>query len=50
MVKKQFHLTEEGVAELKAEVEKLVASRISIAEAIRVAREQGDLSENAVYL
>ncbi len=49
MVKKQFHLTQEGVDELKEELEKLVEARGDVAEAIRVAREQGDLSENAEY-
>jgi transcription elongation factor GreA len=48
-MKKQFHLTETGLAELKEELQNLVASRPSIADAIRVAREQGDLSENAEY-
>jgi transcription elongation factor GreA len=48
-MKKQFHLTEEGVAELKTELDTLVARRGEVAEAIRVAREQGDLSENAEY-
>lgn len=49
MAKKQFYLTEEGVQELKAELESLVHGRSTISEAIRVAREQGDLSENAEY-
>lgn len=48
-MKKQFHLTEEGIAELKAELETLVGNRIIVADTIRVAREQGDLSENAEY-
>lgn len=49
MVKKQFHLTEEGVAEFKVEHDALMAGRTRVSEAIRVAREQGDLSENAEY-
>lgn len=48
-MKKQFHLTKEGVAELKAELEKLLAERGPIAERIKSAREFGDLSENAEY-
>lgn len=48
-MKKQFHLTEEGVAELRDELAVLIAGRSDIAEAIRAAREQGDLSENAEY-
>lgn len=48
-MKKQFRLTQEGVNELKAEVAALVAKRTEVAEAIRTAREMGDLSENAEY-
>ncbi len=48
-MKKQFHLTHEGVAELKAELEKLLAERGPIAERIKTAREFGDLAENAEY-
>jgi transcription elongation factor GreA len=48
-MKKQFHLTAEGVEELKKELELLVAQRGPIAERIRTAREFGDLSENAEY-
>ena len=48
-MKKQFRLTKEGVEELKAELEKLIAKRGDVAEAIKVARDQGDLSENAEY-
>ncbi len=48
-MKKQFHLTEEGIAEFKAERDLLVSGRSRVSEAIRVAREQGDLSENAEY-
>lgn len=48
-MKKQFHLTQEGINELKAEHAQLVEGRPAVAEAIRVAREQGDLSENAEY-
>ncbi len=48
-MKKQFHLTPDGVAELKAELEQLVAQRGEIAEKIKSAREFGDLTENAEY-
>jgi len=48
-MKKQFHLTKEGVAELKQELETLIAQRGPIAERIKTAREFGDLSENAEY-
>ena len=48
-MKKPFHLTSEGVAELKQELETLIAQRGPIAERIRTAREFGDLSENAEY-
>ncbi len=48
-MKKQFHLTAEGVEELKAELDEAVAARTEIAERIKLAREFGDLSENAEY-
>lgn len=48
-MKKQFHLTKEGVAELKAEHVSLVAERGPIAQRIKDAREFGDLAENAEY-
>ena len=48
-MKKQFRLTQEGVDELKAELANAVAKRTDIADAIRSAREMGDLSENAEY-
>ncbi|HSH55527.1 MAG TPA: transcription elongation factor GreA [Candidatus Limnocylindrales bacterium] len=48
-MKKLFHLTEEGVAELKAELEHLISQRSEVAERIKTAREFGDLSENAEY-
>ena len=46
---KTFHLTQQGVDELKAEREDLLKKRIETAEAIKNAREMGDLSENAEY-
>jgi len=46
---KQYRLTAEGVKELEAELAILTAKRAPIAEAIRSAREMGDLAENAEY-
>jgi transcription elongation factor GreA len=48
-MKKQFRLTQSGVNELQSELETLVAKRAGIADAIKTAREQGDLAENAEY-
>jgi|HubBroStandDraft_4_1064222.scaffolds.fasta_scaffold60431_2 transcription elongation factor GreA len=48
-MKKQFHLTHQGVEELKAELEELIGQRGEIADRIKTAREFGDLSENAEY-
>lgn len=48
-MKKQFRLTNEGVAELQSELDELVGKRGDIAQSIKTAREQGDLSENAEY-
>ena len=48
-MKKQFHLTTDGVNELKDELEELVAQRKPIAERLKTAREFGDLTENAEY-
>jgi len=48
-MKKQFRLTKEGIAELEAELATLVAKRPVIADAIKTARELGDLAENAEY-
>ena len=49
IMKKKFRLTSVGVQELKTELESLIAKRADLAEAIRSARELGDLSENAEY-
>jgi len=49
IMKKQYHLTPEGLAELKAELAELVSRRSEIAEEIASARSQGDLAENAEY-
>lgn len=48
-MKKHFHLTQQGVDELKAELQELTALRSEIAERIKTAREFGDLSENMEY-
>ena len=48
-MKKQFRLTQQGIEELKTEHSALVGRISEVAEAIRVARDQGDLSENAEY-
>lgn len=46
---KKFSLTQSGVDELKKEHEQLIAERGPVAEKIKIAREFGDLSENAEY-
>jgi len=48
-MKKLYRLTKEGTEELKSELDILTGKRAEIAESIKVAREQGDLSENAEY-
>ena len=48
-MKKLFRLTQSGVDELKQELARLIAKRANIAEAIKTARELGDLAENAEY-
>lgn len=48
-MKKQYRLTQAGIDELQAEVVNLIALRPAIAEHIKVAREFGDLAENAEY-
>lgn len=48
-MKKQYYLTQEGINEFKQELEQLTARRADVADAIKTAREQGDLSENAEY-
>jgi len=46
----EFYLTEEGLAKLKADLEELKGpKRIELAKRLRVAIQQGDLSENADY-
>jgi transcription elongation factor GreA len=48
-MKKQFKLTQDGIDELIAERDQLIAERSEITERIKSARELGDLSENAEY-
>ncbi len=48
-MKKQFRLTQAGVDELQSELDALIAKRPGIADAIKTARELGDLAENAEY-
>lgn len=49
-MKKQFHLTKDGITELEQELAELVKQRGPIAERIKSAREFGDLAENAEYI
>lgn len=46
-MKKDYHLTQSGVDELKNELEDLKARRIIVAEKLKEAKDQGDLSENS---
>lgn len=48
-MKKEFQLTKEGVAELQAELAELKKKLVDVIESIKIARDQGDLSENAEY-
>ncbi len=48
-MKKMFHLTQAGIDELEAELAALKIRRVKTAEAIKIARELGDLAENAEY-
>ena len=48
-MKKQYHLTTDGKAELEKELSELKNRRTEIAEKIANARDYGDLSENAEY-
>lgn len=48
-MKKEFQLTKEGVAELQAELAGLKTKLVDVIDAIKTARDQGDLSENAEY-
>ncbi len=49
IMKKEFQLTKAGVTELQSELAELKAKLVDVIDAIRTARDQGDLSENAEY-
>lgn len=48
-MQKYFPITSEGLIHLKEEKEKLLEKRPRIVESLKIAREMGDLSENAAY-
>lgn len=48
-MKKVYHLTKVGKADLEKELKELIDSRSAIAGEIATARENGDLSENSEY-
>lgn len=48
-MKKSFHLTKKGIEDLEKEMKLLVSQRSAVSERIKLAREFGDLSENAEY-
>lgn len=48
-MKKHFRLTQAGVDELQSELDSLIDKRVGVADAIKTARELGDLAENAEY-
>jgi transcription elongation factor GreA len=48
-MKKEFHLTKAGLAELQEELAELEGRRKDVAEKIKTAKEFGDLTENAEY-
>lgn len=49
-MKRKIYLTEQGRDELQAELAHLTSKRRTVAEHIKIAREFGDLTENAEYL
>jgi transcription elongation factor GreA len=49
MISKTYRLTKDGVAELQAELDALIAERREVADRIKTAREFGDLTENSEY-
>lgn len=48
-MKKEFQLTKEGIKELQNELADLKVQSVQVIEAIKTARDQGDLSENDEY-
>lgn len=49
MIRKEHHITSDGKKDLESELEELRGQRGAIAEKIGIARDFGDLSENAEY-
>lgn len=49
MTKREYRLTQAGVAELQEELKELKDRRLQVADKLKNARELGDLSENAEY-
>lgn len=47
VLKKDFHLTKSGVEELRQELKELKKRQLQVADALKAAKEQGDLSENS---
>lgn len=47
--KRHYRLTEDGISDLRKELNGLVAERSTLADNIKTAREFGDLAENAEY-
>jgi transcription elongation factor GreA len=48
-MKKEFQLTREGLQELNSELVDMKTKLVAVIESIKIARDQGDLSENAEY-
>lgn len=46
-INKDYHLTQSGLDELKSELEELKIRRIDVANKLKEAKDQGDLSENS---
>jgi len=49
MLNKEYRLTQEGLDKLETELEQLQVRTKEVADDIAIARQQGDLSENAEY-
>lgn len=49
MIHKAYRLTKDGIAELRGELDVLIAARVDVADKIKTAREFGDLAENSEY-
>lgn len=48
-MKKEFHLTREGIQKLREELKALGGKRFDVASKLKAARSQGDLAENSEY-